>query len=131
MQAIESSGAPRFGDAPTSVGVKKLSIMLLSHEDGRDSIVDLTKTLAEMCQRGKISTADISIDLVDAELTESVMGEPDLLILFSPYVDLAGYPPWQVRLTEIFQMQDNHGVGYQVFLRGLCRYANAEMRVGR
>lgn len=108
-----------------------LSILLLSSEDGRDSLVDLTKTLAEMTQRSKISSEDISIDLVDAEISESVMGEPDLLVLFGPNVELSGYPPWQLRLTEIFHVQDNHGVGYQVFLRALYNFANAQMRFGR
>ena len=84
-----------------------------------------------MSQRKKLSPTDISLDLVDAEITESVMGEPDLLVLFGPSVELQGYPPWQVRLTEIYHMQDNTGVGYQVFLRALHHYANAQMRLGR
>lgn len=84
-----------------------------------------------MSQHSKISSSDISIDLVEAEVTESVMGEPELLILFGPTVELQGYPPWQVRLTEIFHVQDNNGVGYQVFLRALYNYANAQMRFGR
>jgi len=53
------------------------------------------------------------------------------LILFSPNVTLKGYPPWPIRLTEIYNVQDNDGVGYQVFLRGLYNYASAEMRVGK
>ncbi|KAH6670646.1 nuclear undecaprenyl pyrophosphate synthase-like protein [Halenospora varia] len=110
---------------------KNLSVLLLSSEDGRDSLVDLTKTLAEMSQRSKLSVKDISLDLVDAEISESVMGEPDLLILFSPTVELSGYPPWQMRLTEIFHVHDNQGVGYQVFLRALYNYANVQMRFGR
>ncbi|KAK3994983.1 Decaprenyl diphosphate synthase-like protein [Cladorrhinum sp. PSN332] len=110
---------------------KHLSILLISAEDGRDSIVDLTKTLAEMSQRNKLDKTDITTELVDAELSESVMGEPDLLILFSPHVELAGYPPWQIRLTEIFHVQDNQGVGYQVFKRGLYNYARANFRMGR
>ena len=118
-------------DSSTSLPVPHLSILLLSSEDGRDSLVDLTKTLAEMSQRSKISSSDISIDLVDAEVSESVMGEPDLLVLFGPTVELSGYPPWQLRLTEIFHVQDNNGVGYQVFLRALYNYANAQMRFGR
>lgn len=84
-----------------------------------------------MSQRKKLSPNDISLDLVDAEITESVMGEPDLLVLFGPSVELQGYPPWQVRLTEIYHMQDNTGVGYQVFLRALHNYAKAQMRLGR
>jgi len=109
----------------------QLSLLFISEEDGRDSIVDLTKTLAEMSQRSKLSPADISVELIDAELSESVMSEPDLLILFGPKAELSGYPPWQMRLTEIFHVNDNHGVGYQVFLRALYKYANAQMRFGR
>lgn len=115
----------------TDFSQRHLSITLLSAEDGRDSIVDLTKTLTEMAQRGKLSPSDISQDLVNAELTESVMGEPDLLILFSPSVELQGYPPWQIRLTEIFHVPDNQGVGYQVFYRALCGFAKAQFRMGR
>ena len=85
-----------------------------------------------MSQHGKLSPSDISSELVDAEITESVMGEPDLLILFGDKIVLEGYPPWQVRLTEIYHVQDHvGGVGYHVFLRALCRYGQAEFRVGR
>ncbi|KAK3945298.1 putative undecaprenyl pyrophosphate protein [Diplogelasinospora grovesii] len=135
IPCIETPSSPRTQSRPDGAddgpGVKHISVKLLSAEDGRDSIVDLTKTLAEMAQRSKITPGDISIDLVDAELSESVMDEPDLLILFAPYVELAGYPPWQIRLTEIFHVQDNQGVGYQVFYRGLCSFAQAQMRMGR
>lgn len=111
--------------------VGHLSILLLSAEDGRSTLVDLTKTLTEMSQRNKISTSDISLDLIDAEISESVMTEPDLLILFGPFVKLQGYPPWQIRLTEIYHSQDNCGVGYQVFLRALHNFAKAQMKFGR
>ena len=129
VPSIELASPPQEDDDDDVDG--HLSIMLLSAEDGRDSLVDLTKTLAEMAQRSKISSADVSTDLVDAELTESVMGEPDLLLIFGPHVELYGYPPWQIRLTEIFHVPDNQGVGYQVFLRGLHKYAKAQMRLGR
>lgn len=78
-----------------------MTILLLSAEDGRSTLVDLTKTLTEMSQRNKLAPSDISMELIDAEITESVMGEPDLLIMFGPRVELKGYPPWQIRLTEI------------------------------
>ncbi|KAF4636532.1 hypothetical protein G7Y89_g1556 [Cudoniella acicularis] len=79
MPSVESPAT-----TPTSethpAGARNLSVLLLSAEDGRDSLVDLTKTLAEMSQRSKLSSKDISLDLVDAEISESVVGEPDLLI---------------------------------------------------
>ena len=108
-----------------------LSMLLLSAEDGRATLVDLTKTLAEMSQRKKLSPDDITQELVDAEIMESVMGEPDLLVLFGPDVHLQGYPPWQIRLSEIYHVQDNNGVSYKVFLRALHSYAKAHMRFGR
>lgn len=135
MPPVESTTLSRRASAGgvrgNADGIKHISVLLISAEDGRDSIVDLTKTLAEMSQRKKLSTADITMELVDAELSESIMAEPDLLILFGPHIELAGYPPWQIRLTEIFHVQDNHAVGYQVFYRALCRYAQAQMRMGR
>ncbi len=130
VQSIESNAVPNTREnGETDSG--HITILLLSEEDGRDSLVDLTKTLAEMAQRSKISPSDITIDLIDAELNESIMAEPDLLILFGPHIELSGYPPWQVRLTEIFHVPDNHSVGYQVFLWGLYSYADAEFRIGR
>lgn len=135
---LESDALPNGGDHHGSGSSdedeeprRHISIVLISAEDGRDSMVDLTKTLAEMSQRKKLNPADITPELVDAELTESVMSEPDLLILFSPHVELAGYPPWQIRLTEIFHVRDNQGVGYQVFYKGLRNFAEAQMRKGR
>lgn len=85
-----------------------------------------------MSQHHKLAPADISSELIDAEITESVMGEPDLIICFGDRVLLQGYPPWQARLTEIYHTQDNSaGVGYSVFLRGLYGYGKAEFRLGR
>lgn len=85
-----------------------------------------------MSQCSKITSSDITIDVIDTELKESVMGEPDLLILFGKWACLEGYPPWQIRLTEIFHVRDNGGgVEYQVFLRALVGFAGASMRFGR
>jgi undecaprenyl pyrophosphate synthase len=84
-----------------------------------------------MSQQNKIAPKDITPELIDSELSESVMAEPDLLILFSPIVKLNGYPPWQLRLTEIFHQTDHSGVDYLVWLKGLHRYAKAQMRLGR
>ncbi|GAB1743687.1 hypothetical protein NU219Hw_g612t1 [Hortaea werneckii] len=108
-----------------------LNILLISTTDGRQTLVDLTRTLASMAQDSKIQPSDISDELIDAEITESVMGEPDLLLLFGDRVTLKGYPPWQVRLTEIYGVQDHvGGVEYAVFLRGLYRFAKAKMNFG-
>jgi dehydrodolichyl diphosphate syntase complex subunit NUS1 len=78
-----------------------INVLLISEVDGRTTMVDLTKILTEMAQKKKLKPADINADLIDMELRDSVMTEPELLILFGPRVVLDGYPPWQIRLTEI------------------------------
>jgi len=98
---IPAFSPPSSSPDPSSRSPPHFTILLLSESDGRRTLVDLTKTLAEMSQKHKLSPEDISTELIDAELSESVMGEPDLLILFGDSVVLDGYPPWQVRLCEI------------------------------
>lgn len=132
-------------EAPEGNGIatskKSLNILLLSAHDGRDTLVDLTKTIAEMSQKGKLTPADVTIDLIHAEIEESCgFSEPDLLVVMTRSANagysssirrrkgtkgtagshgagagaaadspswtgnglcLQGYPPWQVRLTEI------------------------------
>ncbi|OJD19796.1 hypothetical protein AJ78_00296 [Emergomyces pasteurianus Ep9510] len=174
-----------------------LTLLLLSATDGRETIVDLTKTLTEMAQHGKLSPQDISPKLIEAEISELtsaptpplagtpdphfderesvassggtgttavsdspllssantvpasaetdaatavlMKSDPDLLMVFGPFVRLDGYPPWQLRLTEIYCTGNKGGlitgggeaVEYQKFLKGLWRFAKAEMRFGR
>lgn len=117
-----------YGYAPA--GVTSIGVNFVSYEDGRESIVDLTKVLTDMSQRGKLSVPDITMDVIAHEL-RVVLSEPDLLISFAPYVDLQGYPPWQIRLTEIYCQKDNQGVGYQVFLNALRNYSAATFKVGK
>ncbi|PKY00189.1 Undecaprenyl diphosphate synthase [Aspergillus campestris IBT 28561] len=148
-------------------GSGSLTVLLLSATDGRETFVDLTKTLAEMSQNGKLSPEDITMELVDAEISEittqpsqaaaalsddnsndqssiespgvSIKPEPDLLLVFGSFLKLDGYPPWHIRLTEMFCTGDKisnisgcgEAVEYQGFIRGLWHYAGAQMRFGR
>ncbi|KAF2682581.1 di-trans,poly-cis-decaprenylcistransferas-like protein [Lentithecium fluviatile CBS 122367] len=108
-----------------------LTVLFLSELDGRNTLIDLTVTLSHMAQKGDVRVDQINANLIDAELNDHVSTEPDLLILFSPTVVLKGYPPWQLRLTEIFHLPDNKGVNYQVFLQALKKFGKAEFRVGK
>ncbi|KAF1959428.1 di-trans,poly-cis-decaprenylcistransferas-like protein [Byssothecium circinans] len=108
-----------------------LTVLLLSELDGRATIVDLTRTLTDMAQKEGLSVEHVDAGLIDDQLNHHISTEPDLLVLFGPTVVLRGYPPWQLRLTEIFHLPDNKGVNYQVFLQALRRFGKAEFRVGR
>lgn len=148
-----------------------INLLLLSASDGRETLVNLTKSLAEMSQSGTLPLDDINVELIDAKinaiisqplqsvpdladidqgsshfngrsagpLLSSVKPEPDFLLIAGPYIKLDGYPPWQIRLTEIFCTGEKRSsitgrdkaVTYRIFLRGLHQYAGAEMRFGR
>lgn len=62
------------GDVPADEAEQNvdLDVVFISEEDGRESLVDLTKTLCDMAQRGKLSSDDVSLDLVDAEVKGAV-----------------------------------------------------------
>lgn len=116
------------------VGLKNrilLEITLLSRTDGKPTIVELTKTMSELAVNKELSISDITIELIDEELIELVGPEPDLLISFGPNLDLQDYPPWHIRLTEIYWEPDNKDVNYAIFLRALQQFANCKLNVGK
>ncbi|KAL3230156.1 Dehydrodolichyl diphosphate synthase complex subunit NUS1 [Nakaseomyces bracarensis] len=117
-----------------SKGVRKtdaIRITLLSQTDGRQTVVNLTKTLITYCKKTAINTKDITVDLLHRLLSKLVCPEPDLLIYFGPTLDLQGFPPWHVRLTEFFWERDNKKVAYSIFLRGLKHYSDCKMNLGK
>ncbi|WBW71113.1 di-trans,poly-cis-decaprenylcistransferase Nus1 [Schizosaccharomyces osmophilus] len=109
---------------------KDLKVHLIAEEDGRDAIIDLTRGLADLATKKVITSEQVTQELIDKELTESVIPEPDLLIIFSPYLKLRGFPPWQLRLCEIFHDPVFTSPSYLSFYKALTRYSTAEMRLG-
>lgn len=108
-----------------------IEISLLSNRDGRETIVDLTRTMADLCASNDLRLPDITMKLVDKELTQLVGPEPDLLLYFGPTLDLQGFPPWHIRLTEFHWEEDNDDVIYSVFIRGLQKYSACKINVGK
>ncbi|QNP99801.1 YALIA101S03e12024g1_1 [Yarrowia lipolytica] len=108
-----------------------LTIHLLSEEDGRECLVDLTKTLSELAIAKKLKPRDITVDVIDEQMNMLVVTEPELLIVFGPQLDLQGFPPWQIRLTEIYHQPDNDAVTYGVFLKALQSFASCKQNVGK
>lgn len=108
-----------------------IEISLLSNVDGRETILELTKTMADLCAKGQLNADDVDTNLVNQELTQLVGQEPDLLLYFGPALDLQGFPPWHIRLTELYWETDNDQVSYYVFIRGLKQYAECKINVGK
>ncbi|GAV27488.1 hypothetical protein PMKS-000956 [Pichia membranifaciens] len=108
-----------------------IEISLISKVDGRSTIVELTKVMAQLAKNGELKKSDITIKFLDHELRQLIGEEPDLIILFQPYLDLQGYPPWHIRLSEMYWEPDNDSVSYVIFLRALQKYATCKVNVGR
>ena len=123
--------APDMDTGDSSSKKVAVEISLLSNRDGRETIVDLTKTMADLCAQNEMQLSDITMKLIDSELTQLVGHEPDLLLYFGPTLDLQGFPPWHIRLTEFYWESDNDQVTYSVFIRGLKKYAACKINVGK
>lgn len=108
-----------------------LEVNLLSRVDGKPTIVELTRTMYDLAKSKELKVSDITISLVDEELVELVGPEPDLLIQFGPNLDLQDYPPWQIRLSEIYWEPENIDVSYLVFIRALQKFSRCKMNVGK
>lgn len=137
-QSVTVGGSRRRAEQNATTATRRsrrsqtdLVINLIAEEDGRQRLTDLTRTLGELAAEGKIKPKDVTIPAITHELTELVIGEPDIVIIFGPKVDLDGFPPWQLRLSELFHLPENEEVSYGVFLKGLERYAGCKINVGR
>lgn len=108
-----------------------LEISLLSRVDGKPTIVELTKTMSELTANKELSFNDITVKLIDEEICELVGPEPDLLICFGPVLDLQDYPPWHIRLTEMYWERDNNNVNYAVFIRALNKFSHSKSNLGK
>lgn len=105
-----------------------LLLTLLAEPDGKSTLVDLTRVLADL----HVSPDAVTIPALTAQLRQLGQAEPDVLILFASAVELDGFPPWLLRLAEIFRIPENGGVvSYAVFLKALERYASAKINVGK
>ncbi|KAK9478319.1 Decaprenyl diphosphate synthase-like protein [Lipomyces japonicus] len=108
-----------------------ITVNFISHDDGRQFLVDLTRKFAKNAEKGLLKHEEVTVDYVNSWATKLVIDEPDLVVIFGPDLDLEGFPPWQVRLSEIYHAPYNDAVTYSVFLRGIQRFAKCKINVGR
>lgn len=108
-----------------------LEISILSRVDGKPTIAELARTIGELTASKELLAEDITVKLIDGELCELVGPEPDLLICFGPVLDLQDYPPWHIRLTEMYWEPDNNSVNYAVFIRALKKFAQSRVNLGK
>ncbi|KAJ4145307.1 hypothetical protein LMH87_004162 [Akanthomyces muscarius] len=108
-----------------------LIIYLISEDDGRRAMGDVTEAFAEQVKCGNIAVEEISVGPVAEQLHSLVMPAPDLIVLFRPELKLSGYPPWHLQQAEMEFLRDNGKFSYVAFAHALRNYADAEMRHGK
>ena len=110
------------GNGLGSSSSRCVQICLLSQEDGQADIVRSAQVLASM------SNAVISEEAIEAQLNRLKV-DPDLLVRFGLARSNCGYPPWQIRLSEIHDL-DSHFCCPRQFVQVLFRYSQCHQRFG-
>ncbi|KAF9365965.1 hypothetical protein BGX34_007169 [Mortierella sp. NVP85] len=108
-----------------------LDVVILSEWDGHDRLAASVRALGEAALQDEVQSQDINMQLMDQYLSAE-LSEPELLIVFKDDLDLSSYPPWHIRLTEIYHHPDQAVIPYYtMFLQALHRYAKCEQRFGK
>jgi len=120
--------------------IENFKINFISNVDGKAQLVKITKNLSENKKSSDVEkmTIEDMNTLILENSGESVKTErerdPDLIIIFGGYYDffrLYGYPPWQIRLSEIYPIPGKPKITYYGFINGLIRYSRCQQRVGK
>ncbi|KAJ3416602.1 hypothetical protein HDV05_000884 [Chytridiales sp. JEL 0842] len=118
---------------------RTLQIHLTSYLDGKGRLTSLTQSLALQSLAHPIK-GELHKSITVSKITdlwtkgETCLVEPQLVFSFSegngPLM-LDGYSPWDVRLTEFWNVPGNRRITYQDFLMGLARYSCCVQRFGK
>ena len=101
--------------------IKGLSI--LSKEDGRKKFVEDVRDLLH-----KVEPQQVNLEKVQDYVGWT--SDPELLINFGSPLCLRGFPPWQLRLTEIFSIPTHRNIPQKVFIDCLKNYSRTNQRIG-
>jgi dehydrodolichyl diphosphate syntase complex subunit NUS1 len=110
----------------TTIQLKNISyikgLTILSRLDGRQKFVSDIRDLL------KVEPDKIDLDLVQMRVGWTC--DPELLIIFGFQQCLHGFPPWQLRLTEILSIPSHRNVTYRMFIDCLEKYSRTTQRLG-
>lgn len=95
---------------------------ILSRSDGRPKFIEHVKELLQL------ETDNINLEQVDKQVGWT--SDPEMLINFGLPLCLYGFPPWPLRLTEIYHIPTHRRVPHRVFVDILRRYSRTVQRVG-
>jgi undecaprenyl diphosphate synthase len=85
----------------TTAGNSRLTLVLALSYGGRQEIRNAVQRIAERVRDGELSPADISEDLISANLDTADIPDPDLVIRTSGEQRLSNFLPWQTAYSEL------------------------------
>uniref|UniRef100_A0A023FZK1 ditrans,polycis-polyprenyl diphosphate synthase [(2E,6E)-farnesyldiphosphate specific] n=1 Tax=Amblyomma parvum TaxID=251391 RepID=A0A023FZK1_AMBPA len=106
-----------------------INVHLASGEDGRPHLASIARTFCQAVERGEMRPHDITPHLIQRKLGD--VPDPELLLRCGYVHSLLGYPPWQIRLTEIITLPTHHNLRLSEFLEALVKYNTREQRFGK
>lgn len=98
------------------------SLNILSRSDGRAKFLEDVRILV------RSPPEQIDLNLVQKQV--GWPSDPELLISFGPHLCLYGFPPWPLRLTEIFSIPTHRNIPQKIFLDCLRQYSKTSQREG-
>ena len=109
-----------------------VNLRLLSKEDGQEDIVQAARKLAQNVANGDMTPDDVNEATLEANLGTggARLPDPEVLVRFGLAHSNLGYPPWQIRLSEIHDIDTHHGVSRGEFFHVLLKYSKCQQRFG-
>lgn len=107
-----------------------VTICLLSREDGQEDIVKAARKVAQTVANGDMKVDDVDESVLETYLNKG-LPDPEVLLRFGLSHSNQGFPPWQIRLSEIHDIDTHHGVTCGDFFQILLKYSKCQQRFGR
>jgi dehydrodolichyl diphosphate syntase complex subunit NUS1 len=83
------------------ISMQKLHVNIFSLSDGKEALVQLTKSICHSALSGQIKSADINLDIIDRNLqAEMDIPDPELALVCGDVCSTYGFLPWHIRVTE-------------------------------
>eukprot|EP01100_Stratorugosa_tubuloviscum_P006049 TRINITY_DN2633_c3_g1_i2.p1 TRINITY_DN2633_c3_g1~~TRINITY_DN2633_c3_g1_i2.p1 ORF type:complete len:277 (-),score=70.07 TRINITY_DN2633_c3_g1_i2:94-924(-) len=111
--------------------IKQLEVNVLNQFYSQKAFIETTRSICSQIQQKAISSNDITNDLVEKQFKQYFnFSDPELLLIFGPFMSTYGYPPWSLRLTEMLHFKSLKGFGIREFVCALHAYADCGQRFG-
>ena len=111
--------------------IEFIHVCLLSKLDGQADIVKAAQKLAHNVADGTLIVENVNETLLTSALsTNRGLPDPELLLRFGMAHSNVGFPPWQIRLSEIHDIDTHKAVARYEFFHVLMKFSKCEQRFG-